>query len=482
MGNQPSKPPPPPTVIEQQAPAGSGESSILYPDRPDTPRLDGITRSLANDCSECVLKVSSGISSSSVKITREFGKVSETQCRTYSRDLKRVRSKEMSFQDFLGNLQAGRYLRDLGNGYCEQVELPSEEAQKMRRIEDFKEETIRSIRIQEKSVGGFSSDTKAKLDPSIPFEMSFNGQSIPIRTMTIYHPCPLRLEGTQPDAVMALNDPSFGNPNYVVLVPLVGRNSADLSVGFFDKILNQIGAVSAPDPSGQYPVRHVPTGDDWTLSKVFGVAPSGGGGLEVTSGYYEWKGMPGLERVRKERPGVIEYVWEESTTSASPRYILLDTPVAISTTALATLTQTLPPTPASDAIHAVLYSSNPLQRGIVHKQGRGGGSCKETFTDLRGVTEETCDPWTAWAQRGTKRFTRQQILDVLFGFLVSIAMAVGAYLALIAVLRFYDVEAADFSRGIGKVTAVFFKNLQQKTNAFSSPRQSLATTILQPQR
>lgn len=478
-GSKPS-PPPAPTVIEQQPPAGSGESSILYPDRPDTPRLDGITRSLANECRECVLKVSSGISSSSVKITREFGNVSETQCRRYRTDLNRVRNKQMSIQDFLGNLQAGRYLRDLGNGYCEQVELPAEEAQKVRRIEEFNEGSLRSVRIQQKDIGGFSSETKAKLEPSIPFEMSFNGQKIPIKTMTLYHPCPLRLEGTQPDAVLALNDPSFGNPNFVVLVPLVGRNSADPSVGFFDKVLNQIGAVSAPDPSGQYPIRHVPTGDDWTLSKVFRIAPSGDGSLDVTSGYYKWQGMPALTRVRKERPGVIEYAWETDTSNPSPQYIFMDTPVAISTTSLATLTQTLPPTPAADAIHAVLYSSNPFQRGIVHKLGEGG--CKESFTDLQGVTEESCDPWTTWAQGGTKRFTTQQVFNTLFGVFVFLAMAVGAYLALSAVLRMYDVEAADFSRAIGKVTAVFFKNIQQKTNILSNPRQALVSAILQPQR
>lgn len=476
MGGGGSKPAPAPTVIEREPPAGSGQSSILYPDKPDTPRLDGITRSLANECRECVLKVSSGISSSSVKITREFGQVSETQCRRYGQDLQRVRNKQMSIQDFLGNLQAGRYLRNLNNGFCEQVELSSEDAQKVRRIEDFNEGNLRSVRIQAMSSGGFSSDTKAKLEPSIPFEMSFNGQNIPIKTMTVYHPCPLRLEGIQADAVLSLNDPSFDKPKYVILVPLVGRNSADPSVGFFDKVLSQVGAVSAPDPSGQYPVRHVPTGDDWTLSKVFGIKPGG----EVTNGYYEWKGMPALERVKEERPGVIEYVWRESKTDSSPRYILLDSPVTISTTSLATLTQTLPPTPPSEAVHAVLYNSNPLQRGIVHKQGEGGGTCKESFTDLQGITEESCDPWATWARGGTKQFTTQQVFGMVFNVMVFIAMSVGAYLALSAVLRLYDVEAADFSRAIGKVTAVFFKNIQQKTatvnntlSALRDPRQAL---------
>ncbi len=485
MGNQSSKPPPPPTVTEQEPPAGSGESSIVYADRPDTPRLDGLTRSLTNECATCVLNVTSGISSSSVKITREFGKVSEVQCRRYGTDLKNVRDKKMSIQDFLGNLQAGRYLRNLGNDFCEQVELPSEEAQKITKVDEYDESKLRSVRIQEISSGGFSADTKAKIEPSIPFEMSFNGQKIPIKLMTVYHPCPLRIEGVQPDAVMSLNDPGFGDPNYVILIPLVSRNSADPSVGFFDKVLSQVGAVTAPDPSGQYPVRNVPTGDTWALSKVFSVGAAAQGGLEVQNGYYEWKGMPALTRVRRDGPGTINYEWVESG-KPSPRYVMLDTPVAISSTALATLTQALPVTPSTDAIHAVLYSSNPLQRGIVHKQGppNPAACARESFTDLQGVTEEftnpfaniqseiakgfgdttpeSCDPWTTWAQTSTRGFTTQQLFGLIFQIMVFVAMAVGAYLALSAVLRMYDVEAADLSKGIGKVTAVVFKNIQQK--------------------
>lgn len=105
MGGGESKPAPPPTVIEQEPPAGSGESSILYPDRPGKPRLDGVTRALANECSTCDLRVSSGISSSSVRLSREFGEVSARECSRYATDLRRMRENQMSIQDFLGNLR-----------------------------------------------------------------------------------------------------------------------------------------------------------------------------------------------------------------------------------------------------------------------------------------------------------------------------------------------------------------------------------------
>lgn len=467
MGGGESKPAPPPTVIEQEPPAGSRESSIIYPDRPDKPRLDGVTCALSNECAECDLRVSSGISSSSVRLSREFGKVSVQQCRRYATDLRRMRENQMSIQDFLGNLQAGRYLRNLGNNFCEQVELPSDEAMKITNKNEFDEGKLRSVRIQEISSGGFSAETKAKLTPSIPFEMSFNGQKIPVKTMTVYHPCPLRLDGIQPDAVLSLNDPGFDDgSSYIVLVPLVSRNSADPSVSFFDKVLPQISGLSAPDPTGQYPIRNIPTGNDWTLSKVFNItAAPDGVGLQVLNGYYEWKGMPTLEQKREDGQGTITYKWVESG-KPSPRYIMLDQPVAISSTSLAVITQSLPITPVNDAIHAVLYDTNPLQRGIVHKQGERSATTKETFQGMYDTAkeEEACDAWTLWAQASSgKGFKESQLTTAIFSIGIAVAMILGTYLAFAAVLRLYDVEAANLSEQIGKLTAAFFKSLQQKT-------------------
>lgn len=491
MGGGGSKPAPAPTVVEQEPPAGSGETSIVYADRPETPRLDGITRAIANECNGCILEVVSGVSSSSVKISREFGVVSENQCRKYANDLKRVREKKFSFQDFLNNLQNGKYLRNLGNGYCEQVQLSSEDAMKTTKIEQFDEGKLRSVRIQQISSGGFSAETKARFTPSIPFQMRFStaGQGpvdITVKSMSLYHPCPLRLEGVQPDAVLSLNDPAFGDTGYVVLVPLVGRNTPSPSVGFLQKIMSEVVAVSEPDPSsGQYIGKDIATGATWNLSQLFSTQVSGGGNFEVKNGYYEWKGMPALERVREDGPGVINYVWKDSGKPV-PRYLMLDTPVVCNPADLAILTQRMPVTPPMDAIHAVLYSSNPFQRGIVHKPC-AIGSTRESFTDLQGVTEESCDPWTTWAQtaRG-KGYTTQQIFELMFNLMVGVAMAVGAFLAFAAVLRMYDVEAADFSKGLGKVAAVFFKNLQQKAASvktaisnLKNPKQAIISNVEQ---
>ena len=486
MGGGGSRPAPAPTVVEEPPPAGSGQSSIIYPDRKGTPRLDGLTRSMANECNNCILRVTSGTTSSSVKLSREFGEVTDMQCQRYKDDRKRVTDKKMSFQDFLGNLKAGRYMKDLSNGHCEQITVTEENATKMTKIEDVTDDKLRSVRIQKVSSGGFSSDTKIKLTPSIPFKLTFQGQEIEVKTMTVYHPCPLRIEGVQPDAVFSLNDPSFEDGNgYVILIPLAAKNSADPSIGFFDKILPQINALTVPEATGQYMTRNVPTGTDWSLAKIFSASGENGESFEVKNGYYEWKGMPALERVKNESvnyqtigggglfnlPGMrvptgttVTYSWKESGKPA-PRYIMLDTPVAVSGSSLSSITQTLPVTPSTDGIHAVLYNSDPFQRGIVHKLGppNCNTTTRETFADMNGVKEEFCDSWTTWAQDTKPQgYTTQQIFALIFNVLVFIAMGVGAYLALAAVLRLYDIELKNVSAGLGKITAVVFKSLKQK--------------------
>ena len=484
MGGGGSRPAPAPTVVEEPPPAGSGQSSIIYPNRAGTPRLDGLTRSMANECNNCILRVTSGTTSSSVKLSREFGEVTDMQCQRYKDDRKRVTDKKMSFQDFLGNLKAGRYMKDLSNGHCEQITVNEENEKKMTKIEDVTDDKLQSVRIQKVSSGGFSSDTKIKLTPSIPFKLTFQGQEIEVKTMTVYHPCPLRIEGVQPDAVFSLNDPSFEDGNgYVILIPLAAKNTADPSIGFFDKILPQISALKVPEATGQYMTHNVPTGTDWSLAKVFSANAGNGESFEVKNGYYEWKGMPALERVKNESvnyqtigggglfnlPGMripsgstITYSWKESGKPA-PRYIMLDTPVAISGSSLSSITQTLPVTPSTDGIHAVLYNSDPFQRGIVHKLGPPNCTTRETFADMNGVKEEFCDSWTTWAQDTKPQgYTTQQIFALIFNVLVFIAMGVGAYLALAAVLRLYDVELSNVSTGLGKITAVVFKTLKQK--------------------
>jgi hypothetical protein len=210
----------------------------------------------------------------------------------------------------------------------------------------------------------------------------------------------------------------------------------------------------------------ISTGNDWSLSKLLPIRVNADKSIEVDSGYYQWTGMPALERVKRESPGRIEYIWEARKDS-SVKYIMLDKPIPISPSDLGAITQSLPITPPSEAIHAVLYSSDPFNRGIVHKAGPPG-SCptptREGFTnaDLNDVTSESCDPWVTWANTKSTKLGDGDIVNIIFNGLLLIAAAVGAYLAFAAILRLFDMKYMDFAEGAGKVIAIYAKSLRDK--------------------
>ena len=134
-------------VVENPPPAGSEKTSLVY-NLPSGPRLDGISRSLANDCPGCTLRIVAGVSGSSVKITRQFGTASFRECSSYQRDLQMTKEKKMSWIDFMNNLESGNYMRDLGNGYCEEIGISPEEAMKVKNGGEYKENVLKTVRIR----------------------------------------------------------------------------------------------------------------------------------------------------------------------------------------------------------------------------------------------------------------------------------------------------------------------------------------------
>lgn len=148
MGGGGSKPAPQPAVVEQPPPAGSEKANIVYSFSEAEPRLDGLSRALANDCAGCTLRITAGLSGSSVKITRQFGTASIRQCSSYARDLQMTKDKKMSWMDFMSNLEAGAYMRDLGNGYCEEIRVSPEDSMKVKNGGEYKEDIIKTVRIR----------------------------------------------------------------------------------------------------------------------------------------------------------------------------------------------------------------------------------------------------------------------------------------------------------------------------------------------
>lgn len=99
---------------------GGGQSSFaklppIIREEPYPPQrgIDGLSDKTALNCQNCNMSIAKGISTSTVKILREYGTVTMQECSEFSKDIQRVRSREMAFREFKRNLQAGKYLRQI---------------------------------------------------------------------------------------------------------------------------------------------------------------------------------------------------------------------------------------------------------------------------------------------------------------------------------------------------------------------------------
>lgn len=450
-GQSTPSPPPPPVIIEEPYPASVG--------------ADGISLSQAVKCTDCQLGVDTNISVSSVKLKRDLGDIQSTQCAQYGIDKKRVKDSYMSLEDFIYNLQSGRYSipiseedvkvpgseRTISQGYCAMLGITDEEAEKILTNPQFfnmmdgytKRGRIRKV----SGSGGFSSGTKARFIPSIPFKMTFAGtkafvdengktQFVPfsdpftVTQLVLYHPSPIRVDSVQADAMLSLNDPSDPAAKSVVLIPLRGTNSGDPSAEFVNRIAKYIQSVREYDTqSGLYPETPIQTGSDWTLGKLFTLDKEvgKGGTANVKNGFFTWTGVAGYERVKidynaelqKARetgdsptlqrlvgeimsiPGgasasqVIRYAWKPIDGLTTPQYFLLDSPLDINSSDLAMITRNLDPTPPTEANHTI-----PAEPNLVfHKSsvppapdtisGGSGGSCGGIANLCEGFTTGT---------------------------------------------------------------------------------------------
>jgi len=248
-----------------------------YPGTDDDSRTNSLSITGSQGCKSCALEITPGISSSSVNISRLFGDV--RTCDAYGKDLQRVSEKEMSARDFVGAMQRGKYLRPTSPGFCEELRFPDEIAAGITTPEQLQANGDKAItvRIRKISSGGFSMDTKARFTPNIPFKMTFNGQPVLVRSITLYHPSPLRLNYKQGDAVISLNDPSDGYidetskaPPVIVLIPIVAGDPKSPSASFFNKLVTHIPEIADPDfMTGLYNSSDFPTGNDWSLTQLF---------------------------------------------------------------------------------------------------------------------------------------------------------------------------------------------------------------------
>jgi hypothetical protein len=160
---------------------------------------------------------------------------------------------------------------------------------------------------------------------------------------------------------------------------------------------------------------------------------------------------------------------------------MLDTPLDISATDLAYLTQAVPQTPPLSAIHPI-----PINLGAVyHKpteppapspgsgagatvcglgnicEGFGIGDVDPTF--VKNCPNAKCDPFLQNAisianGENVGWFTPNRVFGLVIGFFSLIAMLLAAYLALKLINEDYDLTLQRYSEQLGKIAAIFTHN------------------------
>lgn len=324
-----------------------------------------------------------------------------------------------------------------------------EDAKRVNSMSEFEQNSskLQSIQIQRVSTRSYSSSTKLNLIPSIPFKFRFNGQDIDVRRMTLYHPCPVRIENRQYDAVLSLNDPVDSAATHIVLIPLEGVSiGGGPSANFFGKIASYIPGILRPNSDGAYESIDVPTGAGWDLSSIIQTEAQGTTNT-VKSGYFVWTGEPPYERYLKETiPGpfqdTIVYGWRPSG-GRRPTYIMMQYPSKIGAFDLQTI-RMLPVTPSEEAIHPIpanyYYKTGPAPKGSAQYE-----SCKskkkEKFT-VKG--EENCDPFAAMPP--PSRMSTDDMMNIIIGVLSAVAVFIGVYFA----LKYATGPLGDFFKKVGE--------------------------------
>jgi hypothetical protein len=394
------------------------------------------------DGKDCQLTVGRGLSSSGAKLYREEGGITAEQCALFQKDATMVQQNQLAFEEMKTKAAAGKYYHPLGNGYCAQY--PAKSPEDMRKLagpiwgergglwSNFANPSaIRKVTTE----GSYSSITKLFIKPSIPFKVTFNGETYTISLMTLFHPSPVRLENVQHDAILTLGDPSptnrakgSANTDAVILIPLVGSLNPGPSGEFLSKIARYLSAVTQPDPTtGQYNTVDIPTGNDWDLSKMFPGSPAEGVTV-VDAGYYVWSASPGMAKATfpeiTTNPFPQADIWRyryRAVGSTNLRYIMLQKPVGVNVFDMQTI-RMLPATPSDQALDSFLPSSLSYVTPKVCEAPPAG---RERFE-----TSGTCDPFANVSAATSGSDRTEMLIKVIIGTLTTFGVLLAVYFAL----------------------------------------------------
>jgi len=371
--------------------------------------------------------------------------------------------KEMSLNTFKSNLRTGKYYvsgapgaRNLNfdpsnDKTCLQVVVREDKMSKL--VTDNTANELLGSVINEKEDllafpvsrgGNFSSNTKLSITPIIPFKYAFNGQEVIVKRLTLYHPCPLRVNNVQYDAVLSLNDPMDADTTSVLLIPIKGESFAGKQSRFFSNLVPYVSALLTLDPNtGEYASQDVPTGASWNLTTLLPTMGTPEGSV-CTEPFYVWtSGSTQYQRFYSP----IERRFKWRPTGAQISYIMMENPVPMNSMDLQTLRR-MPLTPPEQAIHPVggeiFYQPKqcpkPKPKEPEPDPGQTGAALKETFENDR------CDPFAGFAdQADEKKITTETIFKVVLGILSALAVFIGVYFA----IKFAASQKGDILKKIG---------------------------------
>ena len=133
----------------------------------------------------------------------------------------------------------------------------------------------------------WASDKKMFITPDKPIQLKFNGKEFLVKEMSIYRPCPIRVENIQADAVLSLNDYSTEGVSHVILIPISSAVSFGPAGDFIGRVMQNVNAFVMDEATNQFAPIEMPTGNDWAITRLL---PTGSNNNVVASAYFTWTG------------------------------------------------------------------------------------------------------------------------------------------------------------------------------------------------
>lgn len=154
----------------------------------------------------------------------------------------------------------------------------------------------------------WASDKKMFIRPDKPIQLKFSGQEFTVSEMSIYRPCPIRVENIQADAVLSLNDYSTPGATHVILIPISAGVSFGPAGDFIGRVMQNVNAFVMDEATKQFAPIEMPTGNDWAITRLL---PTGSENNVVASAYFTWTSGEFTPTVISESANHVHRGWEQ---------------------------------------------------------------------------------------------------------------------------------------------------------------------------